>query len=72
MTKRLAAVVVVLALALGFFLGRESTGARFEWIAAEDRLWRGDRQTGEVVAFVWDRGFIHQYRPYPKPGDKND
>ena len=62
MNKRLAAVVVVLALAVGVFLGREfapmrpaaakgSAGARYEFLPIDDgdNIWRTDRQTGEVT-----------------------
>lgn len=60
MNKRLAAVVVVLALAVGVFLGREfapmrpaaakgSAGARYEFLPIDDGIWRADRQTGEVT-----------------------
>lgn len=62
MNKRLAAVVVVLALAVGVFLGREfalmrpaaakgSAGARYEFLPIDDGegIWRADQQTGEVT-----------------------
>ena len=72
MNKRLAAVVVVLALAVGVFLGREfapmrpaaakgSAGARYEFLPIDDGegISRADRQTGEVTVFALHEGKLN-------------
>ena len=72
MNKRLATVVVVLALAVGVFLGREfapmrsaaakgSAGARYEFLPIDDGdgIWRVDQQTGEVTAFALHKGKLN-------------
>ena len=69
MNKRLAAVVIVLALAVGVFIGREfapmrpaaakgSGGARYEFLPLDDGegICRADQQTGEVTIFAPDEG----------------
>ena len=65
MNKRLAAMVVVLALAVGVFIGREfapmrptaakgPAGARYEFLPIDDGegICRADRQTGEVTTLA--------------------
>ena len=71
MNKRLAAVVGVLALAVGVFIGREfapmrpaaakgSAGARYEFLTFSDEgILRADRQTGEVTAFALHKGKLN-------------